>query len=158
VESCLHHKLQKVQRSLWVWQRWLGKALTLSWIHIWAPGYIQRNIATPSTQLFSLYRKTIYAGITTLQPHWEEPLAQPAGHNRREEVLEFPVTQSTSHISASDQTSEGCWYFRKSLEGLCVGSCKVQCVCQLSSVGITFLGSRNLSGHLPTPTPFINLS
>lgn len=99
-----------------------------------AAAVIQGNTATLGTQLFSLYRKTIYAGITALQPHWEESLAQPAGHNRTEEVLEFPVTQSTSHTSANDHTSEGCCRFPKSLKGICMGSCKAQCVCPARAV------------------------
>lgn len=95
MESHLHHKLQKVWQSFdaafgfgrGVWEKPSLYLEYTSGLPATAAAVIQGNTAAPpSTQLFSLYRKTIYAGITTLQPHWEESLAQPAGHNRREEV------------------------------------------------------------------------
>lgn len=117
MESCLHQTPQKV------WQN-PAAAFLLARVARKSPRSVLNThlgfwlqlllSAPPSTQVFSLYRKTIYAAITTLQSHWEESLSQPAGHNRGEEVLELPVTQSTSHISANDHTSEGLgwwwWY------------------------------------------------
>lgn len=121
MESCLHHKLQKMRQShdaafgfgRGVWEK---PSLHLE--------YTSGLLATAAAVIQGTQQ---HLPVPNFSPYIERPSMQgtpPCSLTGRshwlsqqdttgEEVLEFPVTQSTSHISANDHTSEGCCRFRE---------------------------------------------